>query len=62
MVGMSKEAWGENGNRVVVTYVEEICKNSGTIATPYTTITLKADLLLISIIFLLYKLSGGTMT
>ena len=26
MVGMSKEAWGENGDRVVVSAVEERCK------------------------------------
>ena len=43
MVGIIKDSFGENGDRIVVPAVEEICKNFGTIAIPSITITLKAN-------------------
>ena len=42
MLGIRREAKGENYDRVVLPAVEDRCKNVGTIATPYITITLKA--------------------
>ena len=45
MVGMSKELWGENGDRVVAPTEEDKCKNFGTIPTPSINITLKANFL-----------------
>ena len=57
MVGMSKEASGESGDRVVEPEVEEGRKQFGTIKTPPITISLKAVLLFRKFLLLLYKLS-----
>ena len=61
MVGMSKEAYRESGNRVVAPAVEYIWNNFGTIVIPYIsiTVTLEADLLLRKFLLYLYKLSWG---
>ena len=45
MLGMSKEAYGENGDMLVVPAVEERCKSFGTISIPSISIILKADYL-----------------
>ena len=59
MVGMSKEAEGENGDRILVPAVEEICKIFGTISIPSITLTPKAYFMFIKILLLFYKFSGG---
>ena len=45
MVGMRKEAYEENGNRVIAPTEEEICKNVYTISTLSINNTLKDGLL-----------------
>ena len=59
MVGMIKEGYKENGDRVITPAVEDRCKKIGTIATPSTTIILKAVLIFRELLLLLYKFSGG---
>ena len=53
MVGMSKESYGESGNRIVSPSVDDRCKNFDTFAIPYITINLKADLIFRNVFVLL---------
>ena len=53
MVGMSKESYGESGNRIVAPSVDDICKNFDTFAIPYITINLKSDLMFRNVFLLL---------
>ena len=63
MLGMSKEEWGENSDRILLPAVEEICKKIITITIPSITITITINLkyyfLFIKFILLLYKFLGG---
>ena len=56
---MSKEAWVENGDRIIVPAVEDRCKSFGAIAIPSINITLKADFLFLNVFLPFYKFSGG---
>ena len=58
-VGMSREAYGESGDRVVAPAAKERCKFVGTISTPSITTTLKHCLLFINFLLLLCKFSWG---
>ena len=56
---MSREAYGESGDRVVAPEVKDRCKIFGTIAIPSIIITLKAGLLFRKFLLLLYNFSPG---
>ena len=56
MVGASKEAKGESGNRIEAPAVKERCKHFGTVVIPPIAITLKADALFRKFVLLLYKI------